>query len=148
MGTQEELADFMYHAGQIGFDIGDHAAHGAGVVFKSYESARKFAETFDKDLVRIDGKVSGWLAQNRAAMPGPMPTADGDVIVHHVHQRFQLWIVTSDGAQQPDPNIESRKYWTLAEAEHTARISAKETGGMIYRLQNDDCWTILPSLSN
>jgi hypothetical protein len=143
VGTQEELADFIYKAKQGGIDVGDFAAHGAGVVFKSLESAKIFAERHDKTLVRIDGKVSGWLTQNRTPMSGPMPTIDGDVVIHHVNQLFRVWVATSNGAQEPDPNVGSRDKWNLAEAEQAARDWAKETKGIIYLLQKDRSWTVL-----
>lgn len=143
MGTQEEIANFIYKAKQEGLDLGNWATHGAGIVFQSLKPAKIYADQHDKDLVRIDGKVSGWLAQNRTPMSGPMPITEGDVVIHHLNQLFRVWIATKDGAQEPDPNVAPLDKWSLSDAQEAARNAAKETKGMIFQLQKDKNWTVL-----
>lgn len=117
------------------------AAVGEGVVFLSEASARNFSEQHDKDLVQIG---AGWLAKNRATTPGPMPTKDGDIVVHHLHQLFRVWIVTKDGSQKPDRNVGPLEVWSRSEAEEAARTKATETGGQIFWLQTDYQWVKIP----
>lgn len=65
MGKQEELAALVYTLRAEGIDIGFCIAVDEGVFFNSRERAESFAQGYDKDLVRVDGQVSGWLAKNR-----------------------------------------------------------------------------------
>ena len=64
MGKQEELAQLVYALLDSGIDVGKFTISLDGVFFDRYEPAQVFAERYNKDLVRVDGHVSGWLAKN------------------------------------------------------------------------------------
>src|SRR5947207_1925167 len=81
------------------------------------DRAKRYADLYDKDLVEDRG---GWLAKNRPTQFGPMPTKDGDVVIFHLHQRYQVWVSTWDGAQGPDPNVKPLTFWNADHARHTA----------------------------
>ena len=99
-----------------------------GVIFESRDHAKTYAGLYDKDLVEVQ---DGWLAKNRATNSAPMPTKDGDVVVHHRHQLYQVWVATWDGAQSPDPNVQPNTVWNHDEAQEAARRWAAETNGRI-----------------
>ncbi len=65
MGKQDELATFMRQVEAAGLDIGNGCVVGNGVFSRSLQFARVFAQTHNKDLVRVNGQVSGWLARNK-----------------------------------------------------------------------------------
>jgi hypothetical protein len=117
----------------------DHETTPEGVIFKSKDRAKTYADLYDKDLVEVNGD---WLAKNRVANTPPMPTKDGDVVVYHLHQMYRVWAATWDGAQGPDPNVEPITVWNADEAQRVARHWAEETKGRIFQLQNDNKWTI------
>jgi hypothetical protein len=118
----------------------DREVIGDGVVFLSERSARLFADAQDKDLIKLEG---GWLARNRQTNKGPMPTREGDVVVYHHNQLFRVWVVTNDGAQEPDQNIAPLDLRSRAEAEDAARNWTTETEGRIFWLQRNGEWVIL-----
>lgn len=62
MTTEEQLGKFIKDMERSGIDM-NHAATPNGVVFKSEQTARTFAERHAKEVVQIDG---GWLAKNRS----------------------------------------------------------------------------------
>lgn len=65
MGTQEELAKLIYKLAEDGIDLGDFSVSADGVFFRTHRPAEIFAGRYDKELVRVDGWVSGWLAKNK-----------------------------------------------------------------------------------
>ena len=65
MGKQDELATFLRQVKDDGVDIGQCCVVPEGVFFGSLEIAKIFAERHDKELKRVDGQVSGWLAKNK-----------------------------------------------------------------------------------
>jgi hypothetical protein len=65
MGTQEELAALMYQIRTAGMDVGQCCVVGNGVFFHEHRFARIFSERYDKELLRVDGQVSGWLAKDK-----------------------------------------------------------------------------------
>jgi hypothetical protein len=48
-----------------GIDLGKFTVWDDGVFFDTLRAAQIFAERHNKDLVQVDGQVSGWLAKNR-----------------------------------------------------------------------------------
>jgi hypothetical protein len=48
-----------------GFEFGSCCVVPEGVFFRSKQFAATFARIHDKDVVPINGPVSGWLAKNR-----------------------------------------------------------------------------------
>ncbi len=112
-----------------------------GVVYRTEQGARDFAEQHDKDAIQIG---HGWLAKNRATFSGPMPTRDGDVVVLHLFQVYRVWVVMTDGGQVPDENVAPLERHSRAEAEAAALEMAAVTNGRIFRLQHDNEWTELP----
>ena len=104
----------------------DFNVTGDGVTFHSKDLAKIYADKHDKDLIEID---SGWLAKNRATKRGPMPTRDGDVVIYHFHQKYLVWVASWDGAQGPDPNVETITVWNADEAQQAARQWAEERNG-------------------
>lgn len=117
----------------------DHQVTGEGVWFASKDNARIYADAYDKDVVEADG---GWLAKNRTTQFGPMPTKDGDVVIFHLHQMFQVWTATWNGAQGPDPNVEPRTLWDADEARNAARAWASGQS-RIFQLDKDGRWTVM-----
>jgi hypothetical protein len=114
----------------------------AGVdgVFKTKQkAARIFAEIHDKDVIQTDG---GWLAKNRDTQSGPMPTKRGDVVVRHIDQRYDIWLVPEEGAQDPGAEIEPRQVWNLREAEQIVRELTEGTRAQVFRLQKNGAWDI------
>jgi hypothetical protein len=85
VGSQEELADFIYALKQEGADVGDWSVHPEGVVFQSVFEAKPYSERHGKILVRIDGKVSGWLAKN------PDPEQRERFIVQYTDKPGGVW---------------------------------------------------------
>lgn len=69
----------------------------------------------------------------------PMPTAEGDVVVRHLTNVYEVWLVEMDGAQEPD-DITRTTCWTADEAERIAMAFA-EAGGRIFRLHPDGGWS-------
>jgi hypothetical protein len=67
LGKQDTLAAFLYQVKKSGIDIGQCCVLPAGVFFASHKVATTFAKKHDKKLVRVSGRVSGWLAKNRPA---------------------------------------------------------------------------------
>ncbi len=65
MGKQDELAKFPRLVKDDGIDIGQCCVVPKGVFFHSLKTAKIFARRHDKDLIRIDAQVSGWLARNK-----------------------------------------------------------------------------------
>lgn len=65
MGTQEELAQLVYQLRDSGVDLGSFSVVPQGVFFPSYKSAQIVAKKYNRDLVRVDGQVSGWLVKDR-----------------------------------------------------------------------------------
>lgn len=65
MAKQEELATLLYQLKQEGIELGNYTTTGEGVVFDTYRPAQLFAERHGKELKRIDGKVTKWLAANK-----------------------------------------------------------------------------------
>jgi hypothetical protein len=65
MGKQDDLAKRIREVIDGGVDIGQFCVVDEGVFFSSREPADKFAKRHDKDLVRVDGQVSGWLARDK-----------------------------------------------------------------------------------
>jgi hypothetical protein len=65
IGKQDELAKLVRQVKDAGIDIGQCCVVAEGVFFHSRKYAELFAEKHDKDLVRVDGQVSGWLARNK-----------------------------------------------------------------------------------
>jgi hypothetical protein len=55
-------------SGNPGVDLGDFSVVSDGELFQSHQPAAIFAAKYDKDLVRVDRRVSGWLARNRIEM--------------------------------------------------------------------------------
>ena len=72
MGKQDELAAMIYSLQQEGIDLEGPVAVDEGVVFTSLKAAKVFSERYGKDLTRMDGQVSRWLAKDR----GPAHDAD------------------------------------------------------------------------
>lgn len=68
MGKQDELAKFIRQVKDAGLDVGQACVVANGVFSQSLKFARIFAKKHDKDLVRVNGQVSGWLAKNRTAV--------------------------------------------------------------------------------
>jgi tetrahydrodipicolinate N-succinyltransferase len=69
MGKQDELAKFVRQIRAAGVNVGQGCVVGKGVFFPSLTPARIFAKKHDKDLVRVNGQVSGWLARNKRTTP-------------------------------------------------------------------------------
>ncbi len=65
MGKQEELPKLVYTLRESGVDVEDLTVVADGVLFQSHKPAVIFAERHDKDLVRVDGRTSSWLARNK-----------------------------------------------------------------------------------
>jgi hypothetical protein len=65
MGKQEVVAKLLRQVKDSGVDVGQCCVVADGVFFPSHRSAVLFADKHDKDVVRVDGQVSGWLAKNR-----------------------------------------------------------------------------------
>ena len=70
MGKQEELAALLYQLKADGIDVGRSCVVDEGVFFPEHVSADGFAKHYDKELVRVDGHVSGWLAKNKPVKEG------------------------------------------------------------------------------
>jgi predicted NAD/FAD-dependent oxidoreductase len=66
MGKQDEFAKFIRQVRAAGLDVGNGCVVADGVFSESLQFARVFAKTHDKDLVRVDGQISGWLARNKS----------------------------------------------------------------------------------
>ena len=67
MGNEEELAKLVRALRESGVDVGNCSIFPDGVFFDTQRSAMIFAEKHDKELVRIEGHVSGWLAKNKSS---------------------------------------------------------------------------------
>ena len=67
MGNEEELAKLVRALRESGVDVGNYSVFPDGVFFDTQRSAMIFAEKHDKELVRIEGHVSGWLARNKSS---------------------------------------------------------------------------------
>ena len=65
MGKQDELATFIRQVEAAGLDVGNGCVVANGVFSRSLQFARVFAQKHNKDLVRVDGQISGWLARNK-----------------------------------------------------------------------------------
>jgi hypothetical protein len=64
-----ELAETLRWLKSIGAEFGQCCVVPQGVLFMSERQASIFAEKHKKDLVRVEGDVSGWLAKNRNPLP-------------------------------------------------------------------------------
>ena len=117
----------------------EHEVTGEGVLFQSKESAQKYADAHDKDLVEADGR---WLAKNRVTEHGPMPTKEGDVVILHCRQLYLVWVTRWDGAQGPHPNERPPALWAARKAEEDATNLAEETEGKIYLLEKSGQWSV------
>jgi hypothetical protein len=62
---QEEFAALMHQLKELGLNIGQCCVLPEGVFFPSETSASLFSERHGKDLVKVDGLVSGWLVKNK-----------------------------------------------------------------------------------
>jgi hypothetical protein len=69
MGKQDEVAKLIRQVKDSGIDIGQFCVVDDGVFFPSQKSARSYAKRHNKDLVRVDGQVSGWLARDKPRAP-------------------------------------------------------------------------------
>jgi hypothetical protein len=65
MGKQDELAKFIRQVEAAGLDVGNGCVVANGVFSRSLQFARIFSQKHDKDLVRVNGQISGWLARNK-----------------------------------------------------------------------------------
>lgn len=117
----------------------DHQVTAEGVWFASKGRAKRYADAYDKDVVESNG---GWLAKNRTTQFGPMPTKDGDVVLYHLHQMYQVWVATSDGAQGPDPNVKPLTFWNADHARQAAHRWATEQS-RIFQLGKDGRWSVM-----
>ena len=88
----------------------------------------------------VDGQ--GWLAKNRQTQSGPMPTKHGDVVLRHVNQRFDVWMVAADGAQQPDPDT-LQEAWSRRDAEEIVREATDGTDATVYLVQGNGEWAVV-----
>jgi len=70
MGKQDELATLVYQLKECGIDVGQYLVVPEGVFFESHKPADIFAKKHDKDLVRVSGQVSGWLAKEQECLAG------------------------------------------------------------------------------
>jgi hypothetical protein len=75
-------------------------------------------------------------------MNGEMPTTEGDVIIQRLTSYYRVWVVTRDGAQEPDPNVEPRTVVGREDAERLARDWTRETNGQIFRIEPDGTWSM------
>ena len=117
----------------------DHDVTAEGVWFASKDRAKRYADVHDKDVVESN---AGWLAKNRTTEFGPMPTKDGDVVLFHVHQKYQVWVATWDGAQGPDPNVKALSFWNADHARHAAQMWA--TGqSRLFQREKDGRWSVM-----
>lgn len=71
MGKQDDVAALIHAVRQSGVDIGQFCVVTGGVFFSDRRFAQLFAEKHGKDLRRVDGQVSGWLAADRRE-PSPI----------------------------------------------------------------------------
>ena len=116
----------------------DRTVTGEGVLFDKEVSARKHAEQYDKEVVSIDGK---WLAKNRVADRGPLPSEVGDVVVEHVGQRFSVWAVVKPVEQSPGADVVPECYWTSADAARAAGSLAPDS--RVFWRRADGSWTVV-----
>ena len=75
MGKQDELAKFIHQVQAAGLDVGSACVVGNGVFSQSLQFARVFAKKHNKDLVRVNGQISGWLARNKPARRKRRPSS-------------------------------------------------------------------------
>jgi hypothetical protein len=65
LGTHEDLAKLIYECREAGIDLGNFTVSAEGVYFETHGPAKSFAERHNKELKRVDGWISGWLAKNK-----------------------------------------------------------------------------------
>ena len=64
MGRQDSLAKLIRQLKAHGINIGYACIVDEGVFFKTLKDAKGFAGRHKRDLVRVDGQVSGWLVKD------------------------------------------------------------------------------------
>jgi len=111
----------------------DYYVTAKGVRRPTPELAKKYADSHHMDLgVDGDGRP---MAKNRShEQPLPMPTKAGDVVITHVAQRFQVWTVTKDGAQESDAFGNPNDYWSADDASLDAVTRLSNTSGRVFCL--------------
>jgi len=65
MVDEDALAALLRQVREAGIDVGHCCVVLEGVFFQSQRTAAAFCERNDKQLVRVSGQVSGWLAKER-----------------------------------------------------------------------------------
>lgn len=121
----------------------DRLATSHGVLFISEESAIRYADHRDMEVIEVDGPPHCWLAKTRSEQLTAMPTKTGDVVIQHLRQLYRVWVVTFEGAQQPDPHVAPLEKWSRDTAETAAREWAESTNGKILLLRSNGWWAIL-----
>ena len=58
-------------------------------------------------------------------------TKEGDVIIQRLTSLYRVWVVTSDGSREPDPNVQTLTFTGREAAEGYARNWTNETKGRI-----------------
>jgi hypothetical protein len=67
MSAEDEAAKLLSALEDEGFEVGRCCVVPQGVFFSSKQLAKTFAKMHDKELVPIEGPVTGWLAKNRSS---------------------------------------------------------------------------------
>jgi uridylate kinase len=64
MGRHEKLAKQIRELNDAGIEVGHAMVIGDGVFFRRREAAFSFARNHEREVVRVEGQVSGWLVKN------------------------------------------------------------------------------------